>query len=124
MTPVFLEPRRCWHVRCETPELLCLLLATMATGQAAEPTAIGHYQHQGIVIDLTLRLPPPAAGQDTELLSGQPPGFELTIRDRATGSPMSGVYPAVWLTAREPGPAADAQHTGQRRRRLRQPGRP
>ena len=87
---------------------LWLLLATAATGQVAEPTVIGHYEHQGIVIDLTLSRPPGA-----ELSSGQPAGFELNISDHATGSPLSGVYPAVWLTAQAPNqaprPAADAQ---------------
>lgn len=60
-----------------------------------ESITVGRLERQGIAAEVALR--PLRAGS---IAAGAPVGFEVSVRDTATGSALTGAYPALWVHPR------------------------
>lgn len=81
--------------------------ATAAT-PAATPGPVRGPQKivkEGVEVELTVE---PAAGGSSELLAGQDAVVRFRVRDKATGTPLSGVRPSAWVSRRSTPAPTDA----------------
>jgi YVTN family beta-propeller protein len=76
------------HVRIGS--LLVLLLAGSPLAAAQRQTAV----QEGLTIDLTVT---PADGTDRPLLEGDSARVRLEVKDKASGAPVSRLYPGAWM---------------------------
>ncbi len=75
------------------------LLAGAVLADVREPQ---RFEHEGIAVALELE----TLGPSAQPREGEPARFSFHITDTATGTPLSGVFPAAWMDLRPPGEAA------------------
>jgi len=79
--------------------ILITLLACLATGRSAAetapaPAASGHLVRHGVVVDFEAW---PLGGESRSLVEGQLAEVRFRLTEEASGAPVSGITPGVWM---------------------------
>ncbi|HEU0252986.1 MAG TPA: cytochrome D1 domain-containing protein [Pyrinomonadaceae bacterium] len=84
-----------------TRVLIFFFAAVASAGpvQGQTKTTPQKIERDGVQVEFTIE-PIPEQGKSAELMEAKEATVRFTIKDKATGTPLSGVKPSVWLTQR------------------------
>lgn len=99
-----------------SPSLFILLMALWPLGGSAQetPPFAQRLVQEGIAVEMSIEPVDTDAAARGALREGDDVIFRFTITDTATGTPLSGIYPAAWMDLLTSGEVVDGEHCVQK----------